>query len=322
MAGSLAIRTIAPHERGAVLDLLNGWLDRAFFARYFDHDPTFRDDLCFVATDGARLVSTLQVFRKQVRVDGATVAVGGIGNVYTDPAYRDGGVASQLLTHAIAAMQEHGFDLSLLFASRLDFYGRLGWQSHLRYLSFIEAGDPLPLTVRAEPFDAARDLDAVMAMYDAHSSSIAGATVRDAAYWRGQLQYAGNPDERFVVARRDGELVAYARSALLYDFNTILEHGCAPEAEPALADLICALHRGAVPGTLAQLVPSQHLEALLSERGLVVQSVEDRSWMWRLLDPAKLAATLRISAAAVQTPGFFDELFPPLQTRYWLSDRF
>src|SRR5215510_1440783 len=122
---SLSIRTIAPQERDAVLDLLGGWLDRAFFARYFAHDPTFRDDLCFVAADGDRLVSTLQVFRKRVRVDGATLAVGGVGNVYTDPNFRTGGIASALLQRAIAAMQEQGFDLSLLFASRLDFYGRL-----------------------------------------------------------------------------------------------------------------------------------------------------------------------------------------------------
>jgi GNAT superfamily N-acetyltransferase len=322
VSAALTIRTIAAYERDAVLDLLNGWLDRSFFARYFDHDPTFRDDLCFVADDGGRLVSTLQVFRKQVRVDGAIVAVGGVGNVYTDPGYRDGGVASQLLTHAITAMQEHEFDLSLLFASRTDFYGRLGWQSHLRYLSFIEAGDPSPPASASEPFDAGRDLDDVMALYDSHSGSIAGATVRDRAYWRGQLQYAGNPDERFVVARQDGRVIAYARSAMLYDFPTILEHGCAPDAETALADLLGELHRGAVPGTLAQLVPSQNLEVLLRDRGLAVQSVEDRSWMWRLLDPAKLAATLRVPTAAVQAPGFLEELFPPLQTRYWLSDRF
>ena len=40
----LEFRTIAPHERDAVLDLLANWLeDREFFARYFRHDPGFRD---------------------------------------------------------------------------------------------------------------------------------------------------------------------------------------------------------------------------------------------------------------------------------------
>jgi GNAT superfamily N-acetyltransferase len=284
VSAALTIRTIAAHERDAVLDLLNGWLDRSFFARYFDHDPTFRDDLCFVADDGGRLVSTLQVFRKQVRVDGAFVAVGGVGNVYTDPGYRDGGVASQLLTHAIAAMQEHEFDLSLLFASRTDFYGRLSWQSHLRYLSFIEAGDPSPPASASEPFDAGRDLDDVMALYDSHSGSIAGATVRDRAYWRGQLQYAGNPDERFVVARRDGRVIAYARSAC-----SISPRSSSTGARRLAVALAVSLASFTAARCHLRARALADSEALLRDRGLTVQSVEDRSWMWRLLDPAKLA---------------------------------
>jgi GNAT superfamily N-acetyltransferase len=324
MSARFEIRTIDSTEREAVLDLLAGWLnDRAFFARYFAHDPTFRDDLCFIATDAGRPVSTLQVFRKTVRIDGAALAVGGIGNVYTDPVHRTGGLASALLEHAIAAMQQHGFDVSLLFASRLDFYARFGWRSHLRYLSFIEPGaPPAPPATPAEPFDRGRDLDAVMAVYTAHSGPIAGATVRDPAYWLGQLRYAGNPDERFVVARRGGQLAAYARGITLYDFNVVMEHGCAPGAAALLADLICHLHDGAATGTLAQLVPSTELDALLRARGLTVKAVEDRSWMWRVINATQLAARLRVSEAAVQHDGFFDEILPPARSRYWLADRF
>lgn len=322
MSGTIVFRTIEPDERDAVLDLLAGWLnDRAFFARYFAHDPTFRDDFCFVAVDAGRFVSTLQVFRKTMQVDGATVAVGGVGNVYTAPSCRSAGLASVLLEHAIAAMQRHGVDASLLFASRLDFYARFGWQSHLRYLAFIEPGGA-PAAITPEPFASPRDLDAVMAIYRMHSGPIAGSTVRDAAYWAGHLCYAGNPDERFVVARRDGAIVAYARGTTLYDFNVVIEHGCAPGAESALADLLCHLHAGAATGTLAQLVPSADLAALLRERGLTVNAVEDRSWMWRVINPAQLAAKLRVPEQGVRRPGFFDDILPAARSRYWLSDRF
>src|SRR5512143_3237845 len=190
----IEFRTIGSHERDAVLDLLAHWLnDRAFFARYFHHDPTFRDDLCFVAVDRGRIVSTLQVFRKQVRIDDAVVQVACVGNVFTAGDYRERGLASALLTLAIAAMDEHEFDLSLLFATRLVFYGRHGWQSHVRHLVFIEPGSG-PATTR---YDIAlfrdRDLDAVMRIYDAYTAPLSGPTVRDHAYWRGQLRYAGNP---------------------------------------------------------------------------------------------------------------------------------
>ena len=149
----VVLRTIATRERDAVLDLLAGWLnDRAFFARYFAHDPSFRDDLCFVAESDGRLISTLQVFRKAVRVDGAVLDVACVGNVYTDPTSRAGGTASALLERALAAMETHGFDASLLFASRLDFYARFGWRSLTRQLSFIESRND------ARAGDAARDV--------------------------------------------------------------------------------------------------------------------------------------------------------------------
>src|SRR5512140_1839730 len=104
----LEFRTIRPDERDAVLDLLQHWLgDRDFFARYFHHDPAFRDDLCFVAVDQGRIVSTFQVFRKSVRLNAATVDVGGVGNVFTLPEYREHGLAGELLTRGVRAMQEH-----------------------------------------------------------------------------------------------------------------------------------------------------------------------------------------------------------------------
>lgn len=320
------VRTIAADERDAVLDLLDGWLNRAFFARYFEFDPTFRDDLCFVAAHDGRLVSTLQVFRKTVQAGGAALEVGGVGNVYTAPAWRGTGIAGQLLEHAIAAMHAQRFDASLLFATRLDFYARFGWRSLPRLLSFIGRGaTPAPAAGTAEPFDATRDLDQVMAIYADYTSTRPGAVRRDSAYWRGQLRYAGNPDERFVVARRAGEVVAYARSAGLYDLHVVIEHGCRADATDALAALIADLHHTDPeqhPGTLAQLVPDAALEAALRERGLEARSVEDRTWMWRPIVAEQLAARLGVPVAAVHADDFFAELFPAAGSRYWMADRF
>lgn len=320
----VTVRTIAAAERGAVLDLLDGWLPRAFFARYFDFDPTFRDDLCFVAEHDGRLVSTLQVFRKTVRAaGGAALEVGCVGNVYTDPAWRGAGVAGRLLEQAIAAMHAQRFDASLLFATRLEFYARFGWHSLPRVLSFIARGDTTGGGV-AEPFAPDRDLDQVMAIYDEYSGA-SGAVRRDPAYWRGQLRYAGNPDERFVVARRGGAVVAYARSAALYDLHVVIEHGCRAGETAALAALIADLHHTDPeqhPGTLAQLVPDAALDAALRARGLEARAVEDRTWMWRPIVAEQLAARLGVPVAAVHAEDFFAGLFPADTSRYWMADRF
>ncbi|MDX2167394.1 MAG: GNAT family N-acetyltransferase [Deltaproteobacteria bacterium] len=330
------LRTIAAHERDAVLDLLAGWWGdppgtpgrataRAFFARYLVHDPTYRDDLCFVAEHDGRLISTLQVFRKQVQVDGAVLEIAGLGNVFTDPTARTGGVASALLEQAIGAMATHGFDASLLFAEKLDFYARLGWRSTPRHLAFLakDARHAAP-PPGCEPFVRERDLDAVRGIYAAHSAPIIGATVRDRAYWQGQLAYAGNPGERFLIVRRDATVVAYARATELYGMNVITEYGALVGEIDVLAGLIA--HQQTLgcecPGTLVQIVPDTELERALLARAVPVRHVDDPSAMWRLVNAEQLAAKLRVSVDVVQRDGFFAELVPVGGSRYWISDRF
>jgi GNAT superfamily N-acetyltransferase len=323
---SIELRTIATHERDGVLDLLQNWLgDRDVFARYFHHDPAFSDDLCFVAVDQGRIVSTFQVFRKSLRINGAVVDVGGVGNVFTLPEYRERGIAAELLTRGVRAMEEHEFDLSLLFAVRLAFYGRLGWMSHLRHLTFIDS-----VRVDAEgscslaPF-AAADLDAVTQIYERYNNRLSGPTVRNQPYWHGQLRYAGNPHEDFLVARDGDEIVAYARGTPLYDFYVVMEHGYLPGYEDALAQLICRLHAtegAAFPGTIAQLAVAPVVQERLRARGLNLRTVEDVFWMWRIISPARLAAKLGVPAAELETDDVFHRLLPPEHSVYWIADRF
>jgi GNAT superfamily N-acetyltransferase len=326
---ALTVRAIEPHERGAVLDLLDEWISRDFFARYFEHDPAFRDELCFVAVDGDRIVSTLQVFGKDVRTNGSTLRVGGIGNVFTTASHREHGIASRLLSRAIAAMEEHGFDLSLLFAVRLAFYGRHGWGAHPRLFVFLEPARPkISDRYVIERFAVARDLDAVMNIYDTHSGSLAGTTVRDRRYWGGQLGYAGNPGEDFLVARaggKTGAVVAYARGTTLYGYYLIMEHGYLPGHEEALTDLVCRLHAvegAALPGTLSQLTTEQRVLEALGGRGIEHRRVEDVFWMWRVISPARLADKLGLTPDEVGREDFLHRLFPPEQSVFWLSDRF
>jgi GNAT superfamily N-acetyltransferase len=320
------LRTIRTSEREAVLDLLREWLgDREFFARYFRHDASFRDDLCFVAVDAGRIVSALQVFRKQVRLRDVSVEVACVGNVFTTAAYRERGLSSALLARAVAAMETHQFDLSLLFAVRLAFYGRLGWQSHVRQLVFLEptriAADG-PYAIEAFQHS---DLDAVAHTYDGYSGALDGTTVRDRTYWEGQLQYAGNPREDFLVARAGREIVAYARGTPLYDYYVVMEHGCRPGAEDALTQLICRLHgteAAAYPGTLTQLAIAPGIQTELCNRGLTLRTVDDVFWMWRVISPARLAAKIGLRAADLEREDVFFQLLPPERSVYWIADRF
>src|SRR6185369_11503735 len=203
----ITVRTIEAHERGRVLDLLGEWISREFFQRYFDHDPAYRDDLCLVAEEDGRFVSTLQIWPKTIIVDGQELRVGGIGNVFTTDDYRHKGVASDVLRLAVEVMERDGFDLSLLFASRLSFYAQFGWGSHRRLLgAVLPPPTALPAVSDVRPFQPGRDLAAVVDVFESYRRGRNGIVARDLAYWRGQLQYAGAPGETFLLAERAGRV--------------------------------------------------------------------------------------------------------------------
>lgn len=323
----IELRSIRQSERERVLDLLAEWYgDREFFARYFRHDPSFRDELCFVACDGDRIVSTFQVFRKRIRSAYGTLEVAGVGNVFTTPAYRRRGIAFRLLEYGLRQLPAHGFDVSLLFASRHEFYGALGYHCHTRLLTLItgHCAPAEPGQYRIRPFTAA-DLPAVCGLYDRYAQSLLATTVRDDAYWRGQLHYAGNPQESFLVATRGDEVVAYARATPLFDLYVIMEHAVAPEHREALAELVAAHHAAGgaqAPATLAHLEHEPQVTARLNQLGLATSRVEDRFCMWRVIDPEVLSRKLGGAEKVSAAEELWARLFPPERSVYWIADRF
>lgn len=320
-------RSIDETETDAVLDLLAEWYgDREFFARYFRFDPTFSADLCFVAEQDGRFVSTFQVFRKRLRWGTTSLDVAGVGNVFTTAAFRGHGIASRLLRFGLSQLPAHGFDLSLLFAVRISFYAQLEYRHHLRYLVYFEPGSAPPHRGDYEVRDfTPSDLPAVQSIYDEYSSRWAGTTLRDPAYWQGQLRYAGNPDESFLVARAGNQVVAYARATELLDFYVVMEHGYLPGHHRALVELLIEhYYRGTVtrPGLLAQVAIEPHVLAELRSRGLVDRRIEDQFWMWRVVDPQRLTAKLGLRPSELTDDNLWSRLWPPEASVYWISDRF
>src|SRR5882757_1272820 len=168
----MEVRAAHRNERDEVLDLLALWYnDREFFARYNQIDPTFRDDLCLVARDGNRLVSTVQIFDRAINLDGHAVPMGGIGSVFTLEEYRHQGVASDLMRLAGDTMIGEGFEVSLLFAERLTFYNQFGWREVERKFSILPSAASIDARKHfvIDSFDASRDLDSVVEIHRAYS---------------------------------------------------------------------------------------------------------------------------------------------------------
>ncbi len=343
----MQIRTLRGGEVEALLDLLDewdlpdGWRGRDFFRRYLEGDPSFHDDNVWVAEERGRLVSCVQIFPRRLRTTGDSVPVGGIGSVFTRPEGRGRGIASQLLDRAATAMAERGMPLSLLFASRLSFYGRLGWVSWpgSRTLLRPSAAALAPgdcFDVR--PFDAARDLPAVRRIHASYSGRRTGTVDRDAPAWEATLRNGGNPNEDFLLALRDGMPVAYVRAAVISGFLLLTEFGRTEDAAASLAALIQRvltprdsdpLSRPERPSAalralgVAPPLFDPSLDAALRARGISLVSHPDANALLRVVDAPGLAkaAGTRL-APGEDSPALLRRLLPPDGFSCWAADRF
>jgi len=345
----MEIRTLEAGERDAWLDLLDGWslpdgwTGRSYFRRWIDHDPTFQDENVWVAVEDDRLVSTVQIFPRELRVLDHAVPTGGIGTVYTREAQREQGLAGMLLDHALDAMRARGFELSLLFASRFDFYGAHGFASWKSQRAWMRRVEDATLRGRRAPefeicrFDQDRDFEEIKALQAEYSRPRSGTVVRSDAQWEASFDLAGNPDEDIFVARESGRLVAHLRLARLYGKLVVTELSRADDAEPLAAlvedqlrprepDVLCDRGTSSEEFRQAILLPSFDdlpFTVSLEQRGISARVVDDPTNMLQCLDAEALAARLDVSLRTGETPmELLKRVMPPENFVFWPADRF
>jgi predicted N-acetyltransferase YhbS len=155
-----------------------------YFRDHFEMDPQSDPSLIFVAMDGDAIAATVRVFPRQMWLAGRAIAIGGIGEVSTKPAYRRQGLAQALLTLSIEAMEARDMPVSMLFGNQ-KIYLASGWHFCPQHHALLDAGalPPLPEGAVVRPF-CAEDLPAVMGLYDLYVGRMHGALLRSADYWR------------------------------------------------------------------------------------------------------------------------------------------
>jgi GNAT superfamily N-acetyltransferase len=355
----MEVRSAHRSERGEVLDLLGHWYNDGgeFFARYNRNDPTFRDELCLVARDGGRLVSTVQIFDRVVNLGGHTVPMGGIGSVFTLEEYRHRGVASALMRLAVDTMAREGFEVSLLFAERLTFYNQFGWREIERKFSVLTGAGSINAPDRfvIDSFEADRDLAEITAIHRGYSGRFNLTAVRDDSAWRANLKFAGNQplnpgegsEEYFVVCRDGAQIAAYARVTGFHGVSMVMEYGyLAGAIDPMLATFkylgqeasgapptverigdhsrAALLHSATNPAGSSVLVThTAHdpvLENALADAGCPVAHHVDNNYMWRVIAPDALGRRFTMAPEAAEVRAF--EIFADSRSVYWTADRF
>lgn len=198
--------------------------------QYIKGDNSYRLPQTRVVVVNDRVVSTLRVWERRIRMGASLVTVGGIGGVCTHPHYRGVGYASALMRDTISYLQKIGCDLGVLFTIIPEaFYKQLGWTSfpmHGFSVACNAAVYSADLSAcQVTDFNVETDLDAVARLYDIANAQQSGTIARTRAYWdmapgriRGVLPT--------IVARRGGYIGGYLNYEMDEKRAEVREVGC------------------------------------------------------------------------------------------------
>ncbi|HEX5503955.1 MAG TPA: GNAT family N-acetyltransferase [Thermomicrobiales bacterium] len=102
--------------------------------------------ILLVGEDGG-LRGACELIERTITVDGAPVAIAGLGGVVVEEARRGRGLGSRLVRAAMDAARARGYDFALLFcdAERRAFYARLGWRLLTGPITATYSGEERPV---------------------------------------------------------------------------------------------------------------------------------------------------------------------------------
>ena len=286
---------------------------------YIQGDSSYEPEQTRVVAVDGRIAATLRVWDRTVRVGETAVRMGGIGGVGTHPDFRRRGHASALLRDAADWMRGRGYLASVLFTEvATEFYRRLGWASVPMpgfRIAAPGAGASLPelgegaREWRVDSFDEARDLEAVMALYDRYNAGLSGSLVRDRPYWDSEPARIRGILPAAVALDAGGNLRAYLNYRIEEGRAEVCELAVDAAAATATDALVrhflreCAA-QGA--GQIAGELPHRHpvVDLLCEYCGGDLELTGNATAMWRALDlPGLLSALLpelrrRVEAAS------------------------
>jgi predicted N-acetyltransferase YhbS len=182
------------------------------FRHHLTGDSSFELEQARVCVADGRIVSYVRVSDRPIRIGFAVVRMGGIGAVSTHPDYRARGYSTALLWDAVRYMERAGYDLSMLFTGVPRHYAKVGWATFPEHRFSVVAAEPPPLGTRyvVRDFDEARDLEAVIKIYDRYNEERTGTMARARHYWFDQHSRTMGVLPDWVV-EENGEVVAYLR---------------------------------------------------------------------------------------------------------------
>jgi predicted acetyltransferase len=182
------------------------------------NNPLFDPSLSRVCLEDGAVVSTIHIYPRQIRIGGAVMGSLAIGDVCTHPEKRMRGYGAGCLRDAIAWAEENDYPMSMILSGVFGFYLSEKWEKfpqHSYSIDLTKFKRPKPSKdyfVRWFERDT-DDLEQCMDVYDASNADNSLSILRTPLYWRRRLRWqAGESGGGWLVAERDGRIVAYLRA--------------------------------------------------------------------------------------------------------------
>ncbi|MET1250113.1 GNAT family N-acetyltransferase [Sporolactobacillus sp. STCC-11] len=260
---------------------------RAFFEQRIRLDPVCSRETTWIARVNGKLAGAVQIFPLLLSYNGLVLKCGGIGNVAALPQYRGKHLIRTILKHQTMWMADHGYDLSLLFTGINSFYEKEGWHTFRVNRLLLDVDElpkiEVPNHYRIRELEE-RDLKQVQHVYKVFCASQVGSVVRSDEYWRGQVKWRQERNEKFLNAFDGDRLVAYLRYEVTGEGRVeLVECCCLPAHEGATLSLINRIKTiGANVQSLCVPFSEQHfLQTLFNKWG--ARSEEYSGTMWKVV---------------------------------------
>ena len=256
-----------------------------FFKPYIELDPFHNDDSFRVVMDGDKIAGTTKIFYRETFINGEKLLLGGIGLVAVNPEFRGKGLANIIMEDCVQYMEEHNFDVSLLFAGPIPLYEKHGWSSMTtKSWDFGDISIPQEdSNLFFRPLSWQVDYANVYGLHSQMIQKVNLAMVRNPNYWNEYVwKFHGVHSEIFGVEKK-GELLAYA--IVEYDKKTqsldIQEYGVSNDS--VLPTLVAGLHKefGFKEIYLASTGASTPLASYLPTISKTVNSNNEDGMMYR-----------------------------------------
>jgi predicted acetyltransferase len=260
---------------------------RAFFEQRIRLDPECSRETTWIARVNGRLAGAVQIFPLLLSYNGLVLKCGGIGNVAALPQFRGKHLIRTILNHQTEWMAHHDYDLSLLFTGINSFYEKEGWHT-FRVNRLLLDVDELPEIevsshYKIRDFEE-HDLKQVQHVYKVFHDSQVGSVVRSDEYWRGQVKWRQERNEKFLNAFGGDTLVAYLRYEVTFEGRAeLVECCCLPGHENAALSLVNRIKTiGANVQSLCVQFSEQHfLQKLFKKWG--ARTEEYSGTMWKVV---------------------------------------